>query len=168
MRDKNKETARRMLLPRSNRSESPAEAFATVSAPSAEEYGPLRWGHLAPDAVHPAYAKCHELSWDSVARSYDYGATSSRTHSHSRHPDPAAERRNSLAQRVSTGYSRKLRPSPVGATLSGAALSTHLILVRASPSGSRLRPAVKIEEQWPYRSSAKSLRTWKNCPLSHA
>jgi hypothetical protein len=68
MRDKNKETARRMLLPSSNRPESPAEAFATVSAPSAEEYVRLRWGHPAPDSKRPAYAKCHESSWDSVAR----------------------------------------------------------------------------------------------------
>jgi hypothetical protein len=68
MRDKNKETARRMLLPSSNRPESSAEAFATVSAPSAEEYVRLRWGHPAPDSKYPAYAKCHELSWDSVAR----------------------------------------------------------------------------------------------------
>src|ERR1700757_468008 len=149
MRDKNKETARRMLLPSSNRPESSAEAFATVSAPHRSRTYSSALGVFR-------------------GTSYDYVATSSRTHSHSRHPDPAAERRNSLAQRVSAGHSRKLRPSPVGATLSGAALSTHLILVRASPSGSRLRPAVKIEEQWPYRSSANSLRTWKNCPLSHA
>src|SRR5579864_4310413 len=168
MRDKNKETARRMLLPRSNRSESPAEAFATVSAPSVDEYSPLRWRHPAPRCETPRICEMSRVVLGFRGTSYDYVATSSRTHSHSRHPDPAAERRNSLAQRVSAGYSRKLRPSPVGATLSGAALSTHLILVRASPSGSHLRPAVKIEEQWPYRSSAKSLRTWKNYPLSHA
>jgi hypothetical protein len=28
--------------------------------------------------------------------------------------------------------------------------------------------AAKIEEQWPYRSSANSSRTWKNCPPSRA
>src|SRR5246127_3539464 len=146
MRDKSKETARRMLLPSSNRPESPAEAFATVSAPSAEEYGPLRWGYRAARCGTPRICEMSRVVLGFRGTSYDYVATSSRTHSHSRHPDPAAERRNSLAQRVSAGYSRKLRPSPVGATLSGAALSPHLILVRASPSGSRRCLAVKIEE----------------------
>src|ERR1700756_3563481 len=141
MRDKSKETARRMLLPSSNRPESPAEAFATVSAPSAEEYGPLRWGYRAARCGTPRICEMSRVVLGFRGTSYDYVATSSRTHSHSRHPDPAAERRNSLAQR--------LRPSPVGATLSGAALSPHLILVRASPSGSRRCLAVKIEEQWP-------------------
>src|SRR5437016_3736363 len=142
MRDKNKGTARRMLLPRGNRPESPRRTIRDRLSHSGEEYGPLRWDVQLPDAKHPAYAKCHESSWDFVAR-----PMITRQQIAERTAIADARSSRGAAKFISPARKRwvpeKIIPSPVGATLSGAALSPDLILVGASPSGSRRCPAVK-------------------------
>src|SRR4029077_3281418 len=115
MRDKNREMARRMLLPSSNQPESPGRRIRDRLSHSGEEYGPLRWGHPAPRCETLRISEMSRVVLGFGGTSYDYVATNSRTHI----PDARSSR--GAAKFISPAdkrwYSRKLRPSPVGATL---------------------------------------------------
>jgi len=69
MRGKNKGTARRMLLPRSNPTESRRSSTRDRLSHECRGIRSAAMGDTQrPDAKHPASTECHESSWDSVAR----------------------------------------------------------------------------------------------------